>query len=86
MGKKLNTVIDVGFDRLAVFRPGTIVGNKHTPGWAAWIAKLIPASVGWGAIEQEVIGQAFVGHLERVGEQEDSVVYYDNKEMREMGR
>ena len=39
-----------------------------------------------GAIEQEVIGQAFVGHLERVGEQEDSVVYYDNKEMREMGR
>ena len=31
LGKKLNTVLDIGFGKLAVFKPGTIVGNAHTP-------------------------------------------------------
>ena len=82
MGKKLKTVMDAGFAKLAVFRPGTIVGNKHTPGWAAWVAKLIPDSFGWGAVHQDAIGRAFAVHLERVGEMVPGVVYYDNKEIK----
>ncbi|WP_197738400.1 hypothetical protein [Tardiphaga sp. P9-11] len=37
MGMKEDTVRKVGFTRLAIFRPGIIVGNAHTPAW----------SVGW---------------------------------------
>jgi hypothetical protein len=31
MGKKYETVLEVGFAKLAVFKPGMIVGNAHTP-------------------------------------------------------
>jgi len=36
MGMKENTVRNVGFACLAIFRPGIIVGNAHTPAWAGW--------------------------------------------------
>ena len=42
----------------------------------------MPDSFGWGAIHQDVIGRAFAAHLERVGEQDAALVYYDNKEMK----
>lgn len=71
------------FEQLAVFRPGTIVGNKHTPGWAARLAKLLPKSVSWGAIEQETIGRAFAGWLFGAGERGAAgVAYFDNEGMR----
>jgi hypothetical protein len=35
MGLKEETVREVGFKRLAIFRPGIIAGNAHTPGYVA---------------------------------------------------
>src|SRR5215469_12325002 len=37
MGMKEDTVRSIGFTRLAIFRPGIIVGNAHTPAWAGWL-------------------------------------------------
>jgi hypothetical protein len=36
MGMKEDTVRNVGFARLTIFRPGIIVGNAHTPAWVVW--------------------------------------------------
>ena len=44
MGLKEETVREVGFKRLAIFRPGIIAGNAHTPGYVAWLGRLIPLS------------------------------------------
>ena len=83
MGKKYKAVLEVGFDKLAVFKPGMIVGNAHTPKWLAVLTSVIPDSVGWGNIRQEEVAQAFVAHLEkRVAYQNDPVVSYGNKEMK----
>lgn len=87
MGKKHNTVVEVGFEKLAVFKPGTIVGNRHTPRWVTPITGLIPDSLGWGNIHQDEIAAAFVAHLEkRVATQRDPVVAYGNKEMKQLIR
>ena len=82
IGKKFVAVRDVGFEKLAVFRPGMIVGNKHTPHWATYFTAWIPDALGWGNIQQDQIGRAFAGHLERaLVTQQAPVVFYDNKEM-----
>ena len=87
LGKKLNTVLEVGFEKLAVFKPGTIVGNAHTPGWVTPFTGLIPDSLGWGNIHQDELARAFVAHLEkRVATQNQSVVSYGNKEMKQLIR
>jgi uncharacterized protein YbjT (DUF2867 family) len=49
MGLKEETVQGVGFKRLAIFRPGIIAGNAHTPGYAAWLGRIIPGP--WGTID-----------------------------------
>jgi uncharacterized protein YbjT (DUF2867 family) len=83
MGKKLKAVLEVGFEKLAVFKPGIIVGNAHTPKWFTVLTGVIPDSVGWGNIRQEEVAQAFVAHMERgVAIQNESVVSYRNKEMK----
>jgi nucleoside-diphosphate-sugar epimerase len=83
LGKKLNTVLEVGFQKLAVFKPGTIVGNAHTPDWITPFTGLIPDALGWGNIRQDELARAFVAHLEkRVPTQNEPVVSYGNKEMR----
>lgn len=85
MGKKLKTVMDVGFEKLADFKPGMIVGNKHTPGWITPFTRLIPDSIGWGNIHQDEIARAFVAHLEKkVVSQDQPVVSYGNKEMKRL--
>jgi len=85
VGKKYKTVLEVGFEKLAVFKPGMIVGNAHTPRWATLITSLIPDSVGWGNIRQDQVARAFVAHLEkRVASQTESVVSYGNKEMKQL--
>ena len=50
MGLKEETVQSIGFTRLAIFRPGIIGGNVHTPGYVAWLGRLIPGR--FGTIEQ----------------------------------
>ena len=61
MGEKEDAVRSVGFKRLAIFRPGIIAGNVHTPKFLALLGLLIPGS--FGTIDQDDIGRAFVGEF-----------------------
>jgi uncharacterized protein YbjT (DUF2867 family) len=61
MGEKEAAVRSVGFKRLAIFRPGIIAGNAHTPGFIAALGRFIPGS--FGTIDQDDIGRAFVGEF-----------------------
>ena len=56
MGMKEDTVREVGFKRLAIFRPGIIVGNANTPAWSAWLGLLLPEP--YGNIDQQVLAKA----------------------------
>lgn len=83
MGFKEETVQAIGFTRLAVFRPGIIAGNAHTPSYAAWLGRLVPGR--FGTIEQDDIGRAFVAEFIS-SSASDGVVYLDNGPMRRMSR
>ncbi len=61
MGEKEDAVRALGFKRLAIFRPGIIAGNVHTPAYLAWLGRLVPGS--FGTIDQDDIGRAFVGEF-----------------------
>jgi uncharacterized protein YbjT (DUF2867 family) len=83
MGLKEETVQATGFQRLAIFRPGIIAGNVHTPAYAAWLGRLIPGR--FGTIEQDDIGRAFVAEFMR-SPVPNGVVYLDNRAMRQTSR
>jgi hypothetical protein len=83
MGLKEETVQGVGFQRLAIFRPGIIAGNAHTPRYVAWLGRLIPGP--FGVIEQDDIGRAFVAEFIS-NPVPDGVVYLENGAMRRMSR
>ena len=83
MGLKEEAVQGVGFQRLAIFRPGIIAGNAHTPRYVAWLGRLIPGP--FGTIEQDDIGRAFVAEFLGVPAT-DGVVYLDNGAMRQRSR
>ena len=82
MGLKEETVQAIGFKRLAIFRPGIIGGNVHTPGYAAWLGRLIPGR--FGTIEQDDIARAFVAEF--ISSAPDGIVYLDNAAMRRNSR
>ena len=85
MGKKYRAVLEVGFEKLAVFKPGMIVGNAHTPRWLTVLTRFIPDSIGWGNIHQDEVAQAFVAHLEYgVSLQNEPIVSYGNKDMKRL--
>jgi hypothetical protein len=87
MSKKHKTVLDIGFAKLAIFKPGMIVGNAHTPRWATFLTGIIPESLGFGNIRQDQVARAFVAHLEkRVPTQTEAVISYGNKEMKQLIR
>jgi uncharacterized protein YbjT (DUF2867 family) len=79
MGLKEAAIQAVNFPRLAIFRPGIIVGNAHTPRWVGWLGKLVPGP--WGNIEQRDIGKAFVAEIAKKAA-ETGVACYDNQGMR----
>src|SRR6185295_17557331 len=83
MGLKEETVRGIGFESLAIFRPGIIAGNAHTPGYAAWLGRLIPGQ--FGTIEQDDIGRAFVAEFIS-SPARNGVVYLDNGAMRQRSR
>ena len=83
MGLKEAAVQGIGFKSLAIFRPGIIAGNAHTPGYAAWLGRLIPGP--FGTIEQDDIGRAFVAEFIR-SSAPDGVVYLENGAMRQRSR
>jgi uncharacterized protein YbjT (DUF2867 family) len=61
MGMKEDTVRNIGFTRLAIFRPGIIVGNAHTPAWVGWLGSLVPGS--FGNIDQRVLGRSIAAEI-----------------------
>jgi uncharacterized protein YbjT (DUF2867 family) len=61
MGMKEDTVRNVGFARLAIFRPGIIVGNAHTPAWVSWLGTLVPGS--FGNIDQRILGRSIAAEI-----------------------
>jgi uncharacterized protein YbjT (DUF2867 family) len=83
MGLKEETVQEIGFERLAIFRPGIIAGNAHTPGYVAWLGRLVPGP--FGTIEQDDIGPAFVADFTS-SSASNGVVHFDNKAMRARSR
>jgi len=82
MGLKEETIQAIGFQRLAIFRPGIIAGNAHTPGYLAWLGRLIPGS--FGTIEQGDIGHAFVAEM--INSASNGVVVLENGAMRQRSR
>jgi uncharacterized protein YbjT (DUF2867 family) len=83
MGLKEETVESIGFKRLAIFRPGIIGGNAHTPGYAAWLGRLIPGK--FGTIEQDDIGRAFAAEFVS-SSASNGVVYLENAAMKQRSR
>jgi hypothetical protein len=61
MGMKEDTVRNVGFRRLAIFRPGIIVGNAHTPAWVGWLGGLVPGS--FGNIDQRTLARSIAAEI-----------------------
>ena len=61
MGMKEDTVRNVGFSRLAIFRPGIIVGNAHTPAWVGWLGRLVPGD--FGNIDQRILGRSIAAEI-----------------------
>jgi uncharacterized protein YbjT (DUF2867 family) len=82
MGLKEETVKGIGFKRLAIFRPGIIGGNAHTPGYLAWLGRLIPGR--FGTIEQDDIGRAFAAEFMNSAAEGD--VYLENAAMKRQSR
>jgi uncharacterized protein YbjT (DUF2867 family) len=83
MGLKEEAAQAVGFERLAIFRPGIIAGNAHTPGYAAWLGRLIPGR--FGTIDQDDIGRAFVAEFVN-SSVPSGVVFLENQAIRERSR
>lgn len=67
---KEDTARSIGFTRLAIFRPGIIVGNAHTPAWSVWLGRLLPGR--FGNIEQQILGRSIAAeialHSHEIGE------------------
>src|ERR1700760_500344 len=61
MGMKEDTVRNIGFTRLAIFRPGIIVGNAHTPAWVGWLGSLVPGR--FGNIDQRILGRSIAAEI-----------------------
>ena len=83
MGLKEETVQRVGFARLALFRPGIIGGNAHTPRIVDWLGRLIPGK--FGTIDQTDMGRAFVAELTD-NAQKTGVEHFENDAMRALSR
>jgi uncharacterized protein YbjT (DUF2867 family) len=81
MGMKEDTVRNIGFARLAIFRPGIIVGNAHTPAWIAWLGSLIPGS--FGNIDQQILGRSFAAEI-ALHSQETGEVSRENAAMKKL--
>ena len=61
MGMKEDTVRNIGFTRLAIFRPGIIAGNAHTPVWVDWLGRLVPGP--FGTIDQRILGRSIAAEI-----------------------
>lgn len=81
MGLKEDTLRGIGFTRLAIFRPGIILGNAHTPAWAGWLGKLVPGR--FGNIEQQVLGRSIAMEI-ALNSGRSGEALYENAAMRSL--
>ena len=82
MGWKEETVQGIGFKHLAVFRPGIIGGNVHTPGYVAWLGRFIPGR--FGTTEQDDIGRAFAADF--INSSAPGVEYFESAAIQQKSR
>jgi uncharacterized protein YbjT (DUF2867 family) len=68
---------------LAIFRPGIIGGNAHTPGYLAWLGRLVPGR--FGTIEQDDIGRAFAAEFIHSSAR-NGVEYLENAAMKQSSK
>ena len=81
MGMKEDTLRNVGFARLAIFRPGIIVGNAHTPAWVGWLGSVVPGP--FGNIDQNILGRSIAAEI-ALHNQDVGDVTYENAAMRKL--
>ncbi len=81
MGMKEDTVRNIGFARLAIFRPGIIVGNAHTPAWVGWLGSLVPGA--FGNIDQRILGRSIAAEI-ALHSQEPGEVTRENAAMKQL--
>ena len=81
MGMKEDTLRSIGFRRLAIFRPGIIVGNAHTPAYAGWLGSLVPGK--FGNINQQVLGRSMAAEV-ALNSQESGEVIFENAAMKKL--
>src|SRR5580698_9430747 len=81
MGMKEDTARSIGFTRLAIFRPGIIVGNAHTPAWLEWLGNVIPGH--YGNIDQRTLGRSIVAEI-ALHSREAGEVIIENAAMRKL--
>ena len=82
MGQKEETVAAIGFKRLAIFQPGIIGGNKHTPSYVEWLGRLILGK--FGTINQDDIGRAYAAEFNN--NTANGIEYLENSAMKQMSR
>ena len=83
MGMKEDTVRSIGFARLAIFRPGIIVGNAHTPVWVGWFGRLVPGSFSFGNIDQRILARSIAAEI-ALHNQESGEVTRENAAMKKL--
>ena len=81
MGMKEDTVRNIGFTRLAIFRPGIIVGNAHTPAWVGWLGSLVPGP--FGNIDQRILARSIAAEI-ALHSQEAGEVTRENAAMKKL--
>jgi uncharacterized protein YbjT (DUF2867 family) len=81
LGMKEDTLRQIGFTRLAIFRPGIIVGNAHTPTWVGWLGRLLPGP--FGNIDQRILGRAIAAEIASHGNDAGEVIR-DNAAMKHL--
>lgn len=83
MGMKEDAVKAIGFKRLALFQPGIIGGNAHTPKIVDWLGQLIPGR--FGTVHQDDIGRAFVAEFVKQADA-TGIAQYENGAMKTASR
>jgi hypothetical protein len=81
MGMKEDTLRNIGFFRLAIFRPGIIVGNVHTPVWVGWLGSILPGK--FGNIDQQILGRSIAAEI-AFHSQEKGTVLRENAAMKKL--
>jgi uncharacterized protein YbjT (DUF2867 family) len=81
MGMKEDTLRHIGFTRLAIFRPGIIVGNAHTPTWAGVLGTLVPGR--FGNIHQQILARSIAAEI-ALHNREAGEVVRENKAMKQL--